>query len=72
MISIQKRLFLTDQSKQEGREFEPLRLTNEEEFIALSKSEEYQNRANKVIAAAAKWWPEPDQEKRKQLHDKLQ
>ena len=72
MISIQKRLFLTDQSKKEGREFEPLRPTNEEEFVALSKSEEYQNRAAKVIAAADKWWPEPDPEKRKELHDKLQ
>ena len=72
MISIQKRLFLTDQSKKEGREFEPLRPTNEEEFVALSKSEEYQNRAAKVIAAADKWWPERDPEKRKELHDKLQ
>ena len=72
MISIQNRLFLTDQSKREGREFEPLRQINEEEFIALSKSEEYQKRAAKVIAAAGKWWSEPDQEKRKLLHDKLQ
>lgn len=72
MISIQDRLFPTDKSKQEGREFEPLRLTNEEEIIALSKSEEYQNRAAKVIAAAEKWWAEPDPEERKQLHDKLQ
>lgn len=72
MISIQERLFLTDQSKKEGREFEALRPTNEEEFIALSKSEDCQKRAAKVVIAAGKWWSEPDPEKRKQLHDKLQ
>lgn len=71
-IGLQKRLFLTDQSKQEGREFEPLRPTNEEEFVALSKSEEYQKRAAKVIAAAGKWWAEPDPGVKKQLHDQLQ
>ena len=71
-ISIQQRLFPTDQSKKEGREFEPLRPTNGEEFIALSKNEEYLNRAAKVIAAAEKWWPEPDPEVRKQHHEKLQ
>ena len=49
MISIQDRLFLTDKSKQEGKEFEPLFPVNEEEFIALSKSVEFQNRAKKVI-----------------------
>ena len=33
MISLQERLFLTDQSKKEGKEYEPLRPTTEEEFI---------------------------------------
>ena len=71
-ISIQQRLIPTDQSKKEGRAFEPLRPTNGAEFIALSKNEEYLNRAAKVIAAAEKWWPEPDPEARKQYHEKLQ
>ena len=72
MISIQKRLFLTDQSKKEGREYEPLRPTTEEELVAHSKSEEFQNRAAKVILQAGKWWAESDPEKRKEEHDKLQ
>ena len=72
MISIQDRLFLTDKSKQEGKEFEPLLPVNEEEFIALSKSVEFQNRAKKVIPTADKWWAEPDPEAKKLLHDKLQ
>ena len=72
MISKQERLFLTDQSKKEGREFEPLRPTTEEEFIAHSKSEEFLTRAAKVIAQAEKWWAESDSEKRKAEHDKMQ
>lgn len=72
MISIQKRLFLTDQSKKEGREYEPLCPTTEEELVAHSKSEEFQNRAAKVIVQAGKWWAESDPEKRKEEHDKLQ
>ena len=72
MISIQKRLFLTDQSKKEGWEFEPLRPTNEEEFIALSKSEEFQNRAQKIEALAHDWWAESDEAKKKEKHDKMQ
>ncbi len=72
MISLQKRLFLTDQSKKEGLDFEPLRPINEEEFIALSKSVEFNNRCNKVIAQADIWWAEQDLDKRKQEHDKLQ
>ncbi len=72
MITKQKRLFLTDNSKKAGKAFEPLRLTTEEEFIALSKSEEFQNRAAKVIEVAGKWWKESDPAARKQLHDKLQ
>ena len=72
MISIQQRLFLTDQSKKEGREFEPLRPTTEEDFVAHSKSEEFQIRAAKVIAQAEKWWAEPDPEVKKQLHDEMQ
>ena len=72
MIGIQQRLFLTDQSKKEGRTFEPLRPTVEEEFIALSKSEEYLTRAEKVAAQAEKWWAETDAERKKLEHDKLQ
>ena len=72
MISQQDRLFLTDQSKKEGREFEPLRPVNEEKFIVHSKSEEFQNRAAKVISAAEEWWAEKDPEVKKRLHDQLQ
>ena len=72
MIAIQKRLFLTDQSKKEGKEFEPLRPTSEEEFIALSNSEEFLKRAQKVEALADDWWAEPDKATKKAKHDKMQ
>lgn len=72
MISIQKRLFLTDQSKQEGRDFEPLRSVTEESFIALSKSDEFNSRASQVTAGAETWWQEQDPERKKALHDELQ
>lgn len=65
MISIQQRLFLTDQSKKEGKEFEPLRPTTEEEFIALSNSEELLKRAQMVEALADDWWAEPDEAKKR-------
>lgn len=72
MISLQQRLFLTDQSKKEGKEFEPLRPITEEEFIALSKSEEFLKRAQKVEVLADDWWAEPDEAKKKEKHDKMQ
>ena len=72
MISLQQRLFLTDQSKKEGREYEPLRPTTEEEFIALSKSVEFLNRAQKVEALAKDWWAESDKAMRKKKHDMMQ
>lgn len=72
MISLQNRLFLTDQSKKEGKEFEPLHSTSEEEFIALSKSEEFLKRAQKVEALADDWWAEPDEATKKAKHDKVQ
>ena len=72
MISIQQRLFLTDQSKKEGSKYEPLRPISEEEFIALSKSEEFLNRAKKVEDLAKDWWAETDEALRKEKHDKMQ
>ena len=69
MISIQQRLFLTDQSKKEGSKYEPLRPISEEEFIALSKSEEFLNRAKKVEDLAKDWWAETDEALRKELRE---
>ena len=72
MISIQNRLFLTEQSKKGGREFEPLRPVNEEVFIALAKSEDFNRRASEVEKLADEWWPLRDTPEGKQLHDKYQ
>ncbi len=72
MISIQKRLFLTDKSRGAGLTSEPLSPITEEMFVAHAKSEEFINRAEKIIAQSEKWWQEKDPEARKALHDQLQ